>query len=75
MSSEAVRAWAMNRGFVMAREVFRKRGNHSEVHLRLDELVALMTAATEMGAEKAVEMIAAELLLAARTPANRPVDK
>jgi hypothetical protein len=65
----------MNRGFVMAREVFRKRGNHSEVHLRLDELVALMTAATEMGAEKAIEMMSAELLLAARTPANRPVDK
>lgn len=67
MASEAVKAWATNRGFVMARHVFKKRGEHSEVHLRLDELAALMTAAVEIGAEKAIELMSGELLRAAET--------
>jgi hypothetical protein len=55
MASEAVRAWAINRGFVMAKHVFTKRGSHSEVHIGLEELSLLMTAALEIGAEKGIE--------------------
>lgn len=55
MATEAVRAWATNRGFVMARHVFKKRGNQSEAHIGLQELSALMTAALEIGAEHALD--------------------
>jgi hypothetical protein len=67
MVSEAVKAWATNRGFVIARHVFRKRGDRSEVHLRLDELASLMTAAVEIGADEAIRLMSGELLRAAET--------
>lgn len=56
-SSEAVRAWATNRGFVMARHVFKKRGNKTEVHLGLQELSVLMTACLELGVEHALDIV------------------
>ena len=61
MASETVRAWAINRGFVMARDIFRKRGATSHVVLTLGELSTLMTAATEIGVEKALDLMSGEL--------------
>lgn len=68
MASEAVRAWAINRGFVMARDVLRKRGTKSVLVLTLGELSTLMTAAVETGAEKALDLMSGEMLRLAEMP-------
>ncbi len=44
---------AVAEGRRMARRVFEKRGNHTEAHIREDELAALLAIAFERGELKA----------------------
>lgn len=55
LSPEQIAIQAANIGARMARRVFEARGNHTEAHLREDELAALMGTAYEIGLKNGQE--------------------
>jgi hypothetical protein len=49
--SDAVKDYAVSRGMILARHVFDKKGNNSEIHMNEAELAALLAIAFEIGFE------------------------
>src|SRR5271157_6315101 len=60
-AKEALRTRALAFGESAARKLFAKRGSHSEIHLRPEELATVLAAAFELSAEMLVKDITTNL--------------